>query len=159
MNPGKRFERKFRESLRALPGLHLRIIDGGDRLKERMPADFWYFPKRGGAVLIECKATRGKSIRHDRVTQLDALLEFDAVSDTTASLIAVNFYGEDIRRDNRCIIVPAKSFAHHSLTSGRASLPIADALEIGWEAPRAHGNVWDLSRLEAVHGLHLGNRD
>ena len=104
MKPGKRFERKFRESLSRLPGLHVRIIDGGDRLKERMPADFWYFPKRGGAVLIECKATRGKSIRHDRVTQLDALLDFDAVSDTTASLIAVNFYGCHFRRYLFCII-------------------------------------------------------
>lgn len=148
MNPGKRFEAKFRKSLSLMPGWSMRIFDGGRSVTERMPADFWYFPKSGGADLIECKATRGKSIRHDRVTQLGSLLEFDALSDGTSAFVAVNFYGEDVRRDNRCIIVPAPLFALHAETSGRASLPLSDAVEIGWEAPRISGNLWDLSEFE-----------
>lgn len=152
MNPGKRFESKFRKSLALLPGWHMRIHDGGRNITESMPADFWYFTGGGRANLIECKATRGKSLRHDRVTQIAALLEFDALSDNTAALVAVNYYGEDIRRDNRCIIVPAPLFALHAKTSGRASLPISDALSLGWEAPRTAGNLWDLSRMEAEDG-------
>lgn len=148
MNPGKRFEAKFRKSLSMLPGWHMRIHDGGRSTVERMPADFWYFPKSGGSYLIECKATRGKSIRHDRVTQIDALLKFDSLNDQTASLVAVNFYGDDVRRDNRCVIVPAPLFARHAAESGRSSLPLSDAVSIGWEAERVHGNLWDLSRLE-----------
>lgn len=138
----------MRQSLHRLPGYAMRLHDGGNRMFERMPADFAYFAKSGAAYLIECKATAGKSIRHDRVTQLDELLAFARTSETTRALVALNFYGPDVRADNRLIIVPAHAFAAHALQGGRASLPISTALEIGWEAPRAKGNVWDLSRLE-----------
>lgn len=150
VNPGKRFEAKVRKCLAALPGWHMRIHDGGRQAIEAMPADFLYCPASGGAVLIECKATRDRSIRHDRVTQLDALTAFASVSHDAAALVAVNFYGADVRRDNRCIIVPASLLAAHAAHSGRASLPLSDALRIGWEAPRAAGNVWDFSRLERL---------
>lgn len=148
MRPGKRFEAKFRQSLMRLPGRAYRIHDGGNRVLEVEPGDFWYFSPTGRAFLIECKAEAGPSIRHDRLTQLDALLGFEAVSDRAASLVAVNFYGRDIRRDNRCILVPAWAFAAHALTGGRASLSAKEAERIGIEAPRAKGNVWDLGVLD-----------
>lgn len=140
----------MRQSLARIDGYAMRLHDGGNRVFERMPADFLFFSPSGKAVLIECKATGGKSIRHDRVTQIDDLLRFARTSESTAALIAVNFYGPDVRADNRCIFVPAHAFAAHALAGGRSSLPISTALEIGWEAPRAKGNVWDLTRLEAL---------
>lgn len=149
MNPGKRFERKFRESLSLMPGYHLRIVDGGDRLKERMPGDFWYFPASGGALLIECKAVRGRSLPLSRVTQIDELVRFDRNSPTCKALVAVNFYGEDVRRDNRCLLMPAPVFA--ALSGGRRrSMPLKAFEALGVEAPRVSGNVWDLSALEAA---------
>ena len=63
MNPGKRFEGKFRESLDLLPGYGMRIIDGGDRLKERMPADFWYFPHHGRGLPHRVQGGEGKVAR------------------------------------------------------------------------------------------------
>lgn len=150
MNAGKRFEAKMRQSLSRIEGFSMRLHDGGNRVFERMPADFLYLAPSGRAFLIECKATSAKSIRHDRVTQLDELLRFARTSDMTAALVAVNFYGPDVRADNRCILVPAHAFAAHAMRGGRSSLPISTALEIGWEAPRAKGNVWDLTRLETL---------
>lgn len=150
MNAGKRFEAKMRQSLSRLDGYAMRLHDGGNRIFERMPADFLYFAPSGRAFLIECKATSAKSLRHDRVTQIDELLRFARASDMTAALIAVNFYGEDVRRTNRCIFVPAHDFAAHALNGARSSMSITSALEVGWEAPKAKGNVWDLTRLETL---------
>lgn len=148
-NPGKRFERKFRESLRLLPGYSMRIVDGGDRLKERMPADFWYFPTSGGACMIECKAVRGRSLPIDRVTQLDGLTRFERTSPDCHALVAVNFYGSDIRNDNRCLLMRASTFA--ALCGGkRRSVPLAAFSTLGCEAPRIRGNIWDLTELERI---------
>lgn len=149
MNAGKRFERKFRESLNLMPGWHMRIIDGGDRLRETMPADFWYFPRVGGACLIECKAVKGRSLPFSRITQLEELVAFDQNSESCNALVAVNFYGEDVRRDNRCLII--RAVALEALSHGkRKSVPV-EALElIGTEAPRVKGNIWDLKALEAL---------
>lgn len=149
MNPGKRFEGKFRESLALLPGYGMRIIDGGDRLKERMPADFWYFPTTGGAYLIECKAVKGKSLPIDRLTQLDELVRFDRNSPDCHALVAVNFYGENIRTNNRCLLMGASAFA--ALCGGRRrSVPMAAFTALGHEAPRIKGNIWDLTKLERI---------
>ena len=150
MNAGKRFEAKMRQSLSRLDGYVLRLHDGGAAIIERTPADFLYFSPSGRAIAIECKATSGKSLRHDRVTQLDDLLRFARVSDSTAAFVAVNFYGADVRLINRCIFVPAHAFAAHALTGGRASMSISTAMEVGWEAPKARGNVWDLRGLEGL---------
>jgi hypothetical protein len=149
LNPGKRFERKFRESLGLLPGWHMRIIDGGDRLHETMPADFWYFPKGGGAVMVECKAVRGKSLPASRVTQLDELVRFSRNSGTCRAIVAANFYGEDVRKDNRCLLMEAETFA--ALLGGkRKSVPLRAFEALGVEAPKIKGNIWDLSALESA---------
>ena len=149
MNPGKRFEDKFRESLDLLPGFGMRIIDGGDRLKERMPADFWYFPTTGGAYLIECKAVMGKSLPIAKVTQLPELLRFEGTSPDCHALIAVNFYGKNIRKDNRCLLMRAVTFA--ALSGGkRKSVPLKAFEHLGYEAPRIKGNIWDLRELERI---------
>lgn len=150
MNAGKRFEAKMRQSLSRLDGYVMRLHDGGASIIERTPADFAYFAPSGRAFLIECKATNRKSLDHSRVTQIEDLLRFARTSDMTAAFVAVNFYGEDVRRTNRCIFVPAHDFAAHALNGARASLSISAALEIGWEAPLARGNVWDLTRLETL---------
>ena len=147
VNPGKRFERKFRESLRLLPGWHMRILDGGDRLHETMPADFWYFPKSGGALMVECKAVKGKSLPASRVTQLDELVRFSRNSGTCRAVIAANFYGEDVRMDNRCLLMDAETFAA-ILDGKRKSVPIRAFEDLGIEAPKIKGNIWDLSALE-----------
>lgn len=153
MNPGKRFERKFRESLGLLPGWHMRIIDGGDRLHETMPADFWYFPKGGGAVMVECKAVRGKSLPASRVTQLDELVRFSRNSGTCRAIVAANFYGEDVRKDNRCLLMDAETFAA-ILGGRRKSVPLRAFEALGVEAPKIKGNIWDLSALEPSGQLY-----
>lgn len=155
MNAGKRFEAKFRKSLALLPGFSLRIHDGGDRVKAKEPADFWYFSTTGTAYLIECKATAQKSFPFARLRddQRESLAAFASTSGNTRSLIALNFYGADVRKENTLLVLDANDYLAYERTAGRKSIHRDQAALMGWEAPRIAGNLWSLDYLEGKHEI------
>ena len=150
-NPGKRFERKFKQSL-DLRGYALRIQDkcflgfNGRLLSEPGEGDFWYFASTGDAYLIECKATKGHRFPLSKLRdeQEESLAEFDRVAHSTHGMVALNYYGEDVRKDNRCVLVPIGAYRRHKHTSGRKSLTVEEAVRLGTECPRIKGNIWEL---------------
>lgn len=146
MKPGKRFERKFGESLGLLNGIAYRIEDGGMYSFNDQPGDFYYFSPDGTSHLIECKATKEKSFsfRLVREGQIASLLAFESVSRSTRSWVAVNFYGENVAKDNRCFLIPIEKYVRYVATCERKSLPIAVAGGIGTECPKIKGNIWAL---------------
>lgn len=146
MEPGKRFERKFKESLELLGGFAHRIEDGGRYSLNDQPGDFYYFSPDGIANLIECKATREKSFPFKllRDSQVASLLAFERVSRSTRSWVAVNYYGKNVAKDNRCFLVPINGYVQYAAACGRKSLPVFAAGEIGTECPKVKGNIWAL---------------
>lgn len=149
INPGKRFEEKFKESLDR-KGYALRIQDkvfmgqNGRLLSKEGEGDFWYFAKSGDVYLIECKATGVPRFPFDKLTQEQSLVDFEAVAESYHSLVALNFYGENIRTDNRCFLIPIWDYLDYKLTCGRKSMPLSAAEQVGTECPRIKGNIWDL---------------
>lgn len=96
MNPGKRFEGRFRKSLSLLPGWSVRLQDGGKVAKTQMPGDFLYL-HGGEHWLIECKATALGSLPFKNVAdeQLAELSRFERKGDVFHALVAINFYDAD----------------------------------------------------------------
>ena len=135
MDSGKRFEERFSASLKALPGWSHRIEDGGRGSFNKQPGDYLYGPEGGGMVLIECKAAKGRfELRRigagEKDGQLAQLLEFQAKD--RRSVVAINFYGDDYRKHNRCILIPALFF----IGVEGASITEEQAARMGVECPR-----------------------
>lgn len=152
MNPGKRFEDKFRRSLELRDGLPMRLQDkcflgrDGRLLSEPSEGDFLFFGRDGHAYLIECKATGVARFPFDKLKEKQerSLLDFDAVADNCHGLVALNFYGSDIRKDNRCFLVGIRDYLEYKRACGRKSMPLSAAEEVCTECPRIKGAVWEL---------------
>lgn len=126
MNPGKRFEGSFHESLHALPGASMRVLDGGKSINIRVWGDFLYFADDGHVWLFECKSTALRSLPFLQVKehQLESLSRFDSLHDHFHGVIAVNFYdGDNVRRKNDCWLVPVSDYMEFVKHSGRKSMP------------------------------------
>lgn len=152
VNPGKRFEGKFRKSLLLLPGASCRFEDGGAVAKNRQLADFMYWDYDGNSFAFECKATKKPAFPMCDMGdgQMDGLLEWESMHESYHALVALNFYGENVARDNRCILVEARSLMRYLEYRGRKSVPADDAAEIGWECGRLAGNIWALDPWKAI---------
>lgn len=152
MNPGKRFEAKFHQSLLMLPGASCRFEDGGAVAKNRQLADYIYWDNGEETFVFECKATKKPSFPMCDMgdEQLEGLLEWEAMRPTFHAVVALNFYGENVAAENRCILVEARSLVRYLEYTGRKSIPADDAAEIGWECERAKGNIWKLDPWKVI---------
>lgn len=150
VDPGKRFEAKVRKSLEA-KGYTKRIQDKvftvGDRLMSKQSeGDFWFFSDTGHGFLIECKATKEKRFPFSKLReeQEGELAAFDGVAGNFHGVVAINFYAENLRERNRCIVIPIAAYLGYKATCNRASLPLEAAERIGVEYGRCKGGLWDM---------------
>lgn len=139
MNPGKRFERKFAESM---PGWVMRIPDkmnvyNGVVIGEETEAD--YLAVSGDhAYLIECKAVNRPRLEYYNVKehQERSLAEFDAQGDHMHGLLAVEFYDKGgYRLPKRMFLLPIGEWLHFRAEAERSSMPIKAFEELGTECP------------------------
>lgn len=150
MEPGKRFEDKFSTSLHLLPGASHRIEDGGAVAKNQQYGDFYFFALDGHTYLIECKATKLKSfeVRKLRASQMAKLKNWERTHPKTRhSVIALNFYGDDVEKDNDCILIRYADYEYltrKAFNTGRASIPREWLEGYGHLQERIKGNIWKL---------------
>ena len=150
VNPGKRFEKSFKASMDAV-GYALRIPDkcflspSGRLLSEPSEGDFLFFADNGHSYLVECKATGQKRFPFDnlRPEQVSELERFDGISDKHHGLIALNFYGANVRSKNALYLVGIADFKRHRAASIRKSLSEGEAGTIGFKCERT-GGIWGL---------------
>lgn len=155
VNPGKVFESRFKTCLNRLPGASMRIEDGGAVGRNRQWGDFFYWDEGEDTYLFECKATHLKSfeLRNLKSHQAKSLLAFSALRETNHSILALNFYDDDVRQNNRCVLIDIHDFISWTQESKRASLPLNEALEIGALCNTTRDGHWDLER--ALHELYV----
>lgn len=144
MDSGKRFEERVGRSLHLLGGASMRVEDGGGKGKNRQIADFLYWPDNGGTIAIECKAAKGRfELRRlgqgDPNGQLGRLLAFQGRG--RRSVVALNFYGDDYRKNNECYLIPALLF----VGMGK-SITEEYAQAVGIRCPKV-GDHYDMSAL------------
>lgn len=155
---GTVFQKQFRDSCRAAGHFVHRIKDNvyatsrGMR-SEKSPADFIVIGENPShSYLVECKAVAGKSIPLDRLEkhQLDSLIEFDAISENTHGVVAVNMYdGNDCRGYNRLFLVPIAEWVQFAERNDRKSIPLSYLEESGSvvECERKKGSIWEAKIL------------
>lgn len=152
MNPGKRFENKFRESL---GGITIRINDkvsvrNGFVVSKESEADFVCFQESGNVYLVECKATSLKSFPFSKIEehQENSLVDFENLHPYFHGLIALEFYNkESYRLPKRMFLIGIKDFLFYKTSCGRKSIPIKDAEAIGTECPYI-GSRYDIKGIK-----------
>lgn len=145
MNPGKRFEQKFRESMEP-HAFVLRIRDNvtfknGHTFGEESEADF-LVANSESSYLVECKATSKKSLEFYNVKehQEESLLDFDGLGDLTHGFLAVEFYSkEGYRKPHTMFLLPITEWMRFKGSSDRKSVPISYFREHGIEVPYKKG--------------------
>lgn len=154
VNPGKLFESRFKTCLNRLPGASMRIEDGGATGRNRQWGDFFYWDEFDETYLFECKATKLNSFELRKLAkhQLDDLLMFDCLRSNHHSVLAFNFYQDSSMTNNHCILVDIHAFVNWALQTDRASLPMAEAMEIGVLC-NVVDKHWELER--AIHELYF----
>lgn len=145
-NPGKRFERKFSESIP--DGVFcIRIPDkvyllNGKTYSEETEADF-IASDGTHAYLIECKATSSRSLRRDSVRphQERSLSEFDSLGDNAHGVLAVEFYDKaGYRKPKRMFLLPIERwFTFWKIVPSRSSMPIHAFESMAYEVPYSKG--------------------
>jgi len=135
-NRGKDFEREFRNSVNAYPGVYCyRITDkvyiGSDHKphKTESPADFYVFDHRFDRLvvyMVECKATASRtSISFSALAEHQGrdLKSFDDMHDDMRSFVAVNFYDSiNLRRFNEMYLIPLARWRYYEENLGRKSV-------------------------------------
>ncbi len=152
MNSGKRFESKFHQSLKLLPGASFRLEDGGAVSKNKQLADYIYWDDGEETFAFECKATKKNAFPMCDIgnDQIRGLVEWEAMRTTFHSIVAINYYGENVAIDNRCILVEIRELLRYLEQTGRRSIPADDAARIGWECERIKGNIWKLDPWKVI---------
>lgn len=157
MDSGKRFEQRFASALHELPGASMRIEDGGAVAKNYQYGDFFYFADDGNTYLIECKATRLPSfeVRNLRETQIAMLTRWQETHPQTRhAVIAINFYGDNYRKENDCLLVTLDAYKQlhaRAREAGRASIPRVWLEHVG--RTQAHTReAWALDFGGLIHG-------
>lgn len=129
----------------------MRIYDGGAYANLDVMGDFAYWDDNGTSFMIECKATRNKSLPFTNFKrgQIQKLLDFNGAY--RHGIIAVNFYGENYRTKNDCYLIHVDDFVDYATTSKRKSIPESEVARIGVICPKASG-FWELpfNELEKV---------
>ena len=141
MNPGKRFEEKFRASM-AAHAYVLRIPDnvhmaGGRIVSTETDADF-LVQTGTDSYLVECKATNRPRLEYYNVKehQEKALASFDALGDRCHGFLAVEFYDKaGYRLLHRMFLLPIARWLAYKETGGRKSMPLRAFEEQAVELP------------------------
>lgn len=145
MNEGKRFEQKFRESVKQC-GFILRIPDkltmrGGHLISEQTEADF-VAVVGDETYLIECKATNRPRLEFYNVKehQEQSLHEFDHAGKHSHGILAVEFY--DKKRygfANAMFLMPIEVWLAFKEETNRKSMPLKVFEERGVLCPYEKG--------------------
>lgn len=155
-NRGKVFETELRFSLEHVGMLVERIPDAvywtGNRIASRQtPSDFHAYKSATNleCFMIEAKAVSGKSLPFNRLEehQGKALRDFDNFHKNAHGYIAVNFYdGHNIRKFNRCFMIPIDVWDEYESSNERKSLPLKSCEDDQRiiECPRAPGSIYDM---------------
>lgn len=118
----------------------------GQTLGHASLPDIVCFTKYGHALLIEAKSTRGKSLPWDRLQphQLEHLLDAYRLHPNFHAFIAVLFDDRKRTKDRhrRAFMVPVMRWEQARLTSGRLSLSVAMAADIGHELTYTPAQGW-----------------
>lgn len=130
VNPGKRFEEKFRASM-AAHAYVLRIPDnvhvaGGRIVSTETDADF-LVQTGTDSYLVECKATNRPRLEYYNVKehQEQALASFDALGERCHGFLAVEFYNKvSYRLPHRMFLLPIDRWIAFKEASGRKSMPL-----------------------------------
>lgn len=154
VNPGKLFESRFKTCLNRLPGASMRIEDGGKEGRSRQWGDFFYWNEFEETFLFECKATKLNRFELRKLAkhQLDDLLMFDCLRSDHHSVLAFNFYKDSTMTNNICVLVDVHDYVAWKEGTNRASLPMAEAMEIGVLC-KVVDKHWDLER--ALYELYF----
>lgn len=138
MKAGKRFEKKFRESVETFAFV-LRLADStstwGSHASKETEADFMVTDGIS-SYLVECKATSGKSlpIRNVKDHQVHSLQVFDKLGEHTHGLLAVEFYDkEGYRKPKRMFLLPVSEWVAFTEDATRSSMPISEFEKRGRE--------------------------
>lgn len=145
MNPGKRFEKKFGDSVEG-SGLVVRIPDkliakGNRIISEESEADFLVF-FNDDSFMVECKAVNRNYLQFYNVKehQEDSLSRFDSFSAKTHGILAVEFYDKaGYRKPKRMFLLTIDEWMLYKESSGRKSMPIRDFEALGIECPYVKG--------------------
>lgn len=164
----KWLEPEFARSLhRIAPGasvearaLAYRIEDGGAHAKNEQPADFALFLDNGRALHIECKETAwGKPFELRRIEghQIEWLSAFDGLDIDFEGWVALGWRCPGKPAESVLCMVPVADLSRYAKESGRRSVPMADAMEMGMVLPRGFDDApggrkwwWDLRPVEEV---------
>lgn len=139
MNPGKRFEEKFRLTMEP-HAFVLRIpdavfVNGGKVMSSETEADF-LVATQDDAYLVECKATSLKSLKYENVKshQEDSLFGFEELGERNHGILAVEFYNrEGYRKPHQMFLLPIAEWFAFKASSNRKSMPIAEFRKRGVE--------------------------
>ena len=148
-NRGKLFEREFRKGLLLLPGMGIRLFDGTNMAKVRMPGDFIYAAMSGKTFLIECKSTSQNSFpfANFKEHQLPDLLRWqEGGFGNRVGMVAVEFW-----KHGRTFLLSPSDVQYEKNFGGRKSLTLDKAEELGFELSRckdASGFYYTLGVLE-----------
>lgn len=153
MNPGKRFEEKFRKGA-AAAGYVMRIPDkvfwnGRRVMSEESEADFLVFAETG-TWMVECKASSQKRLAFDKVKehQERSLAEFEWIGKSNHGLLAIEFYGPNYRTDKRMFLLSVSKWLEFKRTTERSSMPLSEVERLGIECPHGRGGYEiDLEKL------------
>ena len=145
MNPGKRFEKKFKESMEP-HAFVLRIPDNvvffkGRAIGNESDADF-LIVNGDCSFLVECKATSQRSLEFRKVMEHQevSLIEFDETGERSHGFLAVEFYDNaSYRKPHRMFLLPISEWMRYKAESGRKSMPIKAFAELGVELAYAKG--------------------
>lgn len=136
-NPGKRFERKFRQAVEKRCYVH-RI---NDSFYARTPADFFVFDGND-AFMVECKATQERSLKFAKVQphQVKALRDFECIGKHTHGFLAVEFYdGESYRGEKHAYLLPIEKWLQFGTETMRSSMPQQYFIDNGVQMDYLHG--------------------
>ena len=131
----------------------------GKRIASRQtPSDFHAYKAATNleCFMIEAKAVSGKSLPFARLEphQKKALEDFDKFHANAHGWVAVNFYdGSNIRKFNRCYMIPIDVWNEYEDSGERKSLPIqaCDDDERIVECPRAPGSMYFMSNWSSIY--------
>lgn len=149
---GKAFERELKDAYQRAGAAPYRNPDAmyGQAASVKSLPDLWVFWSGGSVSLVECKATKAKSIPFNRLAthQADHLAMFDSFGHAYEGAVAVLFYNGERGHSRlaRAFYIPIGEWLRLDRESGRRSLTLDAAAEYGVEYPWIPGSGWIVPR-------------
>lgn len=164
MNPGKLFEQDFANSvpkeayayrLKDCPGWVSTCTCASGASPRFMPSNDYDYAVYWGRNFwaLELKSVKGVSIRHDSLRDNQLIgLEYASEVDGVLAGILVEFRKENISDGNQreAWLIPIENWVSHAESSGKKSMNVKEARELGWEMPgwkKISRWSWDVEHL------------